>query len=77
MCVTQTHNINISKDTKPIDWHQREDTNKRMPISMTPEVHDQMKAFCRDNELTLSEARSMGVEEGDGDLEESLRTESN
>ena len=49
------YNININKDTKPIDWHQREDTNRRMSISVPPALHDKMKGFCEDNGFTLSE----------------------
>ena len=49
------YNINVNKDSKNIEWHQRKDTNKRLAVSVPPEVHEKVKAFCDENDFTVSE----------------------
>ena len=53
--VTPMYNININKDSRPIDWKDRVDTNKRLAVSVPPELHGKMKAFCEENDFTVSE----------------------
>ncbi len=49
------YNINVNKESKPLAWSEREDNNKRMSISVPPEVHGKIKAFCDENDFSVSE----------------------
>ena len=49
------YNINVNKDSRPIAWNERKDDNKRLSISVPPGVHEKVKAFCDENDFTVSE----------------------